>query len=349
MISMYTSITLITVVILVTFSRSEAQQTDELNRCANIENSIERLACYDGLVASSKKSSPADRAVTQGAWRISTSTSPMDDTPTALLHLSATGKVGSGLRKGTPVLNIRCMEGDLAGYIDFGFFIGSNTVAVEYRYDRGKKRKRVWGMSTDRSAIFFPGGQDNQIAFVKKLNKTDRLLVRLTPYGENPILAEFQTAGLQSVLHHVEDACSRRGYLGSVRNLKAHKEQARRAEKARKEQIRKAGVIQREKEKQYEEMRDVWAYFRASDLFGNSDRFYWDHVAKEPLMRNTMIVQAFLRKQKLYTGDIDGRISQSVKHSLEQWQAGHSFVQTPSVDANTVKQIWEIHKQHDGS
>ena len=153
-------------------------------------------------------SAPADQPVTPSlpepttltepkTWQLRTDTSPIDDTTTYYLRREATEPIGSGFMRSTPTLLIRYEEQSLEVFISFDKFLGSQGGDVTVRIGQSPARQEKWGLSTDSKAIFCPG--DNR-AFVKELLEADRLVVRLTPYGESPITATFDLTGLTEAI-----------------------------------------------------------------------------------------------------------------------------------------------------
>lgn len=316
-----------------TNSVSVAHELSAFKRCASIASSTERLGCYDALVSRSQVVKPSPRSVSGGDWHFSTSISQMDDTKTAVVFTKAVKQVGRGLRRGLPTLWIRCKEGKIGAYINFGFFIGTDTIQVEYRYDREKLRRRDWSISTDHQAIFFPGGSDNQIAFVKKIRMTNKLNVRLTPYGENPVLAEFRTVGLSTVLHHIENACKNIGYLGSDNNREVSQKWQGEAD-----------IVKRQIEQNRYDMDEVRKYMSKNLGFDEIDLHHWRKYASAPKKRDVMIAQGFLKIRNFYLGRVDGNYSDELGAAIEAWKSSQNLEYNPEFDSQTIIYMYELHK-----
>ena len=99
--------------------------------------------------------------------------------------------------RSTPTLIIRHKEGELEVYITFGTYLGSDSTSVTVRMGALPAEQSEWGLSTDGKAIFCP--TDNA-AFVRKLLENDRLVIRLTPYGESPVTSAFDLKGLSEAI-----------------------------------------------------------------------------------------------------------------------------------------------------
>lgn len=181
--------------------------TREIAVCAAKTSDVDRLACFDNIAskfgAEPKVTLP--KVEDSGKWRVSTKTSPIDDSKNVYLRLIAekpvSGKYG---RESQPTLLIRCKENKTNLFIPFGFFLGSDSTRVTTRLDKEKARTSTWSISTDHEAIFAP----RDISFTKKLMQHDRLLVQLTPYGESPVMTEFDVRGLENAVKPLREACN---------------------------------------------------------------------------------------------------------------------------------------------
>ncbi len=130
-------------------------------------------------------------------WHLRTDTSPIDDSKTYMLMREADEPVGSGFKKHTPSLIIRHREGDLEVYITFGSYLGSETTIVTVRLGNLPPLESKWWLSTDGKAIFCP--TDNA-AFVRQLLEHEKLVIRLTPFGESPVTATFDLTRLSEAI-----------------------------------------------------------------------------------------------------------------------------------------------------
>jgi type VI secretion system protein VasI len=92
---------------------------------------------------------------------------------------------------------IRHKEGDLEVYITFRDYLGSDTTMVTMRLGTSPASQSKWGVSTDGKAIFYPADNNE---FVKQLLENERLVIRLTPYGESPITSTFDLKGLKEAI-----------------------------------------------------------------------------------------------------------------------------------------------------
>ncbi len=130
-------------------------------------------------------------------WQLQTDISPIDDSKTYFLSKDAEEAIGTGFMRSTPTLFIRYKERKLDVYITFGTYLGSDTVPVTLRLGQSPAKQENWGLSTDGRAIFCPS---DDRAFVQELLKNDRLVIRLTPFGESPVTSTFDLTGLSEAI-----------------------------------------------------------------------------------------------------------------------------------------------------
>ncbi|MBL7114695.1 MAG: hypothetical protein ISS35_02925 [Kiritimatiellae bacterium] len=130
-------------------------------------------------------------------WKIRTDISAIDDSKSYFLSRAAEEPIGSGIFSSTPTLMIRHKEGDLEVFIGFGTYLGSDSITVTHRMGSNPAQHEEWGLSTDGKSIFCPV---DAVAFVGQLLVSNRLVVRLTPYGESPVTSTFDLSGLPEAI-----------------------------------------------------------------------------------------------------------------------------------------------------
>ncbi len=128
-------------------------------------------------------------------WVMSESKSKIDDS--ACYTLICEGNELLGWRKEKPELVIRYMEGKSSFYIVFPMYLGSNEATVTIRFDSDEAITETWNISTDGHAVFAPWSARDVI---NSLLSSQKLIVRLTPYGESPITCTFHVTGLKDVI-----------------------------------------------------------------------------------------------------------------------------------------------------
>jgi type VI secretion system protein VasI len=137
-----------------------------------------------------------------GKWITQIDKNPLDDTKTVTLILQADEGKSS---MGDPIyLIIRCMSNKTELYIKWQDYLGLDSVSVTTRIGNAKAETKMWNLSTDSKASFYPG---SPILFIKNLMSADKLVAQTTPYGENPIIAIFDIRGLTEAIKLIQETC----------------------------------------------------------------------------------------------------------------------------------------------
>lgn len=167
----------------------------EIAKCASIENSIERLAAYDALSKSLGVAEPASSNTNgPGKWQTQTDISPIDDSKTLIMTLTANEELKVGHKSVTPTLILRYKEGIIELFISYGdVFIGTDSTVVTTRVDKQEAITQPWGISTNHSAVF----EKSSSKLTTTMNGASTLVVRLTPYGESPVTTSFDITGFK--------------------------------------------------------------------------------------------------------------------------------------------------------
>ena len=180
----------------------------EIERCAVIESTISRGECYDSLANRLELAPRVEQRRSAGRWQLGLDQSEFDDTKSVYLSLDADEKVKvSRYDVVRPKLWLRCMENTTALFVDYKHFLGSDRIDVEYRIDRAAAQRGRWSISTDHHAAGLWRGA-GAIPFIRRLLGKDRLLIRLTPYGENTSTVSFTVTGLETAVGELAAACN---------------------------------------------------------------------------------------------------------------------------------------------
>lgn len=180
----------------------------EAGKCISIENDLDRLACYD------KEAGRTPRVVEGGiknSWLIKQQTSQITDDTDVFLHTRSTAKVDCGWNRNDHIrLTLRCLENTTALIISTGCHMASGTYNdygdVTYRLDEEKARKIGMHESTDNRALGLWRG-NRSIPFIKRMLNKQRMIVRMTPYGQSPFTATFNIAGLEEAIEPLRKEC----------------------------------------------------------------------------------------------------------------------------------------------
>jgi type VI secretion system protein VasI len=173
-----------------------AQIEDEISRAAKIKNAVQRLAAYDAIAEKYALATVPKVENTDCNWEISREISQIDDSTTVFCLLNADESVRVGYDTIKPTLAVRYKESELEAYINYGTFLGSDSIPVTLRYGEGRAEDALWDISTDRKAVFISG---NIAQFINRLERVDSFVVRLTPYGESTVTISFSPQGVDKV------------------------------------------------------------------------------------------------------------------------------------------------------
>lgn len=178
---------------------------NEVAECTAIENSINRLACYDNLAKSlglTKTSKTTSGDLGKGEWVTNVTTNPIDDSKTVVLSLiSESGQSTYGMPTS---LSLRCKSNTTEAYIYWNDYLGSEA-DVTTRIGEGRAQTRKWSISTDNEATFFPG---SDITFIKNLMQVNKFVAQVTPYNESPVTLVFNIEGLSKAIKPLRETCN---------------------------------------------------------------------------------------------------------------------------------------------
>ena len=183
----------------------------EIVACASISDTTRRLTCYDELAITRGYQPEIHSNRTTGNWLINESVNPLDDSRTVTLLLPSTPASTQSRTRDRPVLVARCQSNSTEVYINWYQYLGddsssvySNWKRVTVRIGTGDAREERWGISTDNDATFAPSWAGN---LLREMLTSDTFIARTTPYSENPMVAIFDTTGLEQALVPLADAC----------------------------------------------------------------------------------------------------------------------------------------------
>ena len=173
--------------------------------CAAEENSVVRLSCYDALATVSGLAPRTERvdAPKAGAWYVSKNVDPLNDQTVHFAMLDS--NTGRGRYGGRVSLTVRCKDNLTELYINWNSYLGNDRAAVTHRVDKDEAVRSQWALSTDRKAAFFPG---SPVPTLKRLVESSSFVANVTPYGESPVTATFDTAGADVALAELRKACN---------------------------------------------------------------------------------------------------------------------------------------------
>lgn len=186
---------------------AQAAAAEDPAACVKIEDSVERLACFDRAF----QPAPPKALPTTSKWVVTEETSKIDDSKNVFLSLQASepmrGRYGDSV---TASLLIACREGTTSMWVDFaGFFMSDHQGGgrVTYRIDGEKAQKIAMVVSSDNEALGLWQGAD-AIPWLRKVFGHDRLLIRAMPYNESEVTMEFPISGLEEAIKPLRAACN---------------------------------------------------------------------------------------------------------------------------------------------
>lgn len=150
-------------------------------------------------------------AASIGRWRVTSETSPMDDSKTVVAILQSTSMVPGkyGGPSGQAEIALRCMENTTAVIFSVNDYFLADIQGygvVEYRIDDKKAAKINTQESTDNMALGLWSGK-RAIPFIKGLYGGEKLTLRITPFNESPITMDFDMKGVEDATKELRAAC----------------------------------------------------------------------------------------------------------------------------------------------
>ncbi len=209
-------------------SRAQAQISapllDDLRSCARIQDSLQRLVCFDALVAEAERVAgtpvplvtpdPPPRAVPESSlpaspsattvvpspsatstnrirdWRVAQTVDPMTDRVRPFIAASGVMELGRGE---DPSLYFRCIDGRLEGFVTVGTYIGAVTsFRMRIRFDDRVPVMQSWSSSTNGQGAFSP----NPRQLLEESARSRVVLIEITAYSGSRHVAAFPVEGL---------------------------------------------------------------------------------------------------------------------------------------------------------
>lgn len=178
--------------------------------CATMNVDLDRLACYDAASGRTPKVE-AIATPSAGKWQVSKETSALTDDTNVTVALESTESVNCGWNKGGKItLYLRCQEKATSLILSTQCHMTSSEYNdygdVSYRIDSEKARTANMTESTNnRSLGLWTGGKS--IPVIKQMFEKSKMVVRATPFNENPFTVTFDIAGLKDAVKPLQDAC----------------------------------------------------------------------------------------------------------------------------------------------
>jgi len=180
-----------------------AIEDKEVALCASKKGTVERLACFDQL-ADKHGLAPktiATPSAGKGKWTTSTNTDPLTDKSVYVAFLDAdrgAGRFGEQIN-----MVVRCKGNKTEMYIQWQSYLGMDSAEVTHRVDKDKAVTSYWDVSTNHKSAFLR----SPVATLKRMASSESFIANVTPYGESPVTAVFDTKGAEAALQDIREGC----------------------------------------------------------------------------------------------------------------------------------------------
>ncbi len=188
------------------FAASSFSAYADIERCTEIENSLERLACYDEEAGYNPELTK--EVVGSGDWSVRIETSKIDDSKNVFLTLYSEEQTNCRYKSGRHSFHVACRENQTNMWVIFGQCFMSSIQGkgrVTYRLDSEKSATRNFRESNDNMALgLWSGG--TAIPFLKEMIGHDRIIVRATPFSDSTVTGEYNISGLGEAVQPLREA-----------------------------------------------------------------------------------------------------------------------------------------------
>lgn len=177
--------------------------------CIEVPNDLDRLACYDKALGRTPLRQMERMADSE--WILATEKSKLTDQTSVFLRVDSKESIDCGWNRGDKIsLWIRCHENVTALVISTGCHMTSSDYNdfgdVTYRIDDAKAQTVRMDESTNNRSLGLWRG-NRSIPVIKQMFDSSSLVVRMTPFGQNPFIATFNIAGLKEAIAPLRAAC----------------------------------------------------------------------------------------------------------------------------------------------
>jgi type VI secretion system protein VasI len=180
-----------------------------VNECIRIDNDLDRLACYDKEAGRTPKQEKLPSSA--GKWEIQKETSKLTDQTNVYLTVESNEIIDCGWNHGDRIrLWVRCVENTTALVFQTGCHMTSSSYSdygkITYRLDEEKAQTIRANESTNNRSLGLWSGA-RSIPIIKKMFGKSSMIVRMTPFSENPFTATFNISGLEDAIAPLRKAC----------------------------------------------------------------------------------------------------------------------------------------------
>jgi type VI secretion system protein VasI len=178
--------------------------------CSKIEDSLQRLTCFDKLFPKSKGQAAATTSAaevqpySEHRWEIAEESSPVDDSKVVKAALMPVGSSSTGFNSASAYLLISCREQTTSFIISTEMFMTDEEPTVTTRVGNEPAVTGKWSRSTNYKAVGLWSGKQ-AIPFIKALKDNEKFFVRLQ--DKDRVDAEFNLANVSEVIGKISTAC----------------------------------------------------------------------------------------------------------------------------------------------
>jgi type VI secretion system protein VasI len=171
--------------------------------CASKKIDAERLECYDLAFKKNVHVSAESK------WNVRVETSKIDDSKTVFLDVDSAETLRNQYGQMSRAnLTIACREGVTDIWIQMGGYFLASTGGfgeVTVRIDKRPAKKLHFLESTDHKALGL--WRSSGIPFIREMLNGNSMFVRITPFSESAVTAEFPIVGLSEAIKPLATAC----------------------------------------------------------------------------------------------------------------------------------------------
>ena len=169
-----------------------------LIECSRIEDTADRLACYDGMARGVEETLAGDR----GKWGVNVKENPLDDSRTITLYLEASNV--NPPREESVYLFLRCRDGEMTAFITWNRALANGETLI--RLGKGEAQREYWNLSSDSEATFYPNETGD---LIEDLLTNEFLTAQVNPRDSIPMTAVFELSGLIRAIVPLREGCDR--------------------------------------------------------------------------------------------------------------------------------------------
>ena len=175
--------------------------------CSAIANSSERLKCYDTHFLPQIKDAP----VSSTKWSINSRPSRLTDKMNRSVAITSINEVQCRWNKGSSVqLQIQCLDNVTSISFRTGCYMASSAYEsygdVTYQIDDAVQNTIPMVSGEDNRSLGLWSG-DTAIPFIRAMSEGTKLVVKMTPFSEAPIIASFDVRNIDNAITTVREEC----------------------------------------------------------------------------------------------------------------------------------------------